>query len=130
LGIPDENGRLMVVDLDQSLTVELTNADGVVAVATFQFVVENGSVVQKLIITVDHVPTDGTTPVDLPVTIDGASVGSIAVDPVTGHGGLTFTTSATPGPDELLFPTGLSLSEGSTITIGADLSGTFVAVFA
>ena len=119
-----------VVDLDQSLTVEMTNADGVVAVATFQYVVENGAVVQKLIITVDNVPTDGTTPVDLPVTINGASVGSITVDPVTGHGSLTFTTSATPGPDELPFPTDLSLSEDSTITIGSDLSGTFVAAFA
>src|SRR5436305_7483994 len=65
-----------VVDLDQALTVEMTNADGVVAVATFGFVVENGLVVQKLVITVDNVPTDGTNSVDLPVTIDGTSVGS------------------------------------------------------
>jgi len=119
-----------VVDLDQSLTVEMTNADGVVAVATFGFVVENGAVVQKLVITVDNVPTDGVTPVDLPVTINSMSVGSITVDPVTGHGSLTFTTSTTPGPDELAFPAGLSLSAGSTIEIGSDLTGTFVAAFA
>jgi Ca2+-binding RTX toxin-like protein len=119
-----------VVDLDQSLTVQMTGTSGELAVATFQYVVENGAVVQKLTITVDNVPTDGVTPVDLPVAIDGTSVGSITVDPVTGHGSLTFTTSATPGPGELPFPTGLMLTEGSTITIGSDLSGTFGALFA
>jgi Ca2+-binding RTX toxin-like protein len=119
-----------VVDLDQNLTAEMTNASGAVALATFQYAIENGLVVQKLTIAVDHVPTDGVTPVDLPVTIDALAVGSIAVDPATGHGSLTFTTSATPASDELPFPAGLALHDGSLITIGSDLSGTFVAEFA
>lgn len=119
-----------VVDLDRNLVAELTNASGVIAVATFQYAVENGLVVQKLTITVDHVPTDGTNPVDLPVTIDTLAVGTITADPLTGHGSLRFTTSSTPGPDELPFPVGLSLHDGSLITIGSDLSGSFVAEFA
>jgi Ca2+-binding RTX toxin-like protein len=119
-----------VVDLDQNLVAEMTNASGVVAVATFQYVVENGTVVQKLTITVDNVPTDGMNPVDLPVTIDTTPVGSITADAVTGHGSLIFTTSSTPGLGELPFPAGVSIHDGSTITIGSDLSGSFVAAFA
>src|SRR5207249_681696 len=71
-----------VVDLDQNLTAEMTNASGVLATATFQYSIENGMVVQKLTITVDNVPTDGVNSVDLPVTIDTMSVGSITADAV------------------------------------------------
>jgi len=115
-----------VVDLDLNLSAELTSATGAVALVTFQYFVENGMVVQKLAITVDHVPTDGINPVDLPVTIDGTSVGTITADAVTGQGSLTFTTSSTPDAGEQPFPTGLSLHDGSVITIGSDLTGTFV----
>jgi Ca2+-binding RTX toxin-like protein len=122
-----------VVDLDQNLVAELTNSDPmspITGTATFQYAVENGVVVQKLVITVDHVPTDGVTPVDLAVTIDGTSAGTLTADPVTGSGSLTFTTSATPPVGELPFPAGVSLHEGSIITVGDNLSGTFVAQFA
>jgi Ca2+-binding RTX toxin-like protein len=102
-----------VVDLDQNLVAEMTNAAGALAVATFQYSVENDMVVQNLTVTVENWPVDGVTPVDLDVVIDGQSVGVVSVDVVTGEGNVTLT--------------GLSMLEGSLITVGSDLSGSFVA---
>jgi Ca2+-binding RTX toxin-like protein len=120
-----------VVDLDQEVTANLVSTSGAptIGTASFQSLVENGVVVQNLVISVQQVPTDGVNPVDLDVAIDGVTIGTITADGATGEGSLTFTTSATPSVDELPFPAGLALLKGSVITIGSDLSGSFTAEF-
>jgi len=113
-----------VVDLDQQLVAEMTGASGATAVAHYGQVVESGMLQTQLTIQVEH-----ATPADvLDVTIDGQLVGQITID-VDGNGSLVFSSNP-DGVESQPFPMGLSLHEGSTITIGSELSGSFMAAFA
>jgi Ca2+-binding RTX toxin-like protein len=112
-----QNG--FVVDVDQNLVATFDpSASGIVADATYGYVIENGQAVQKLTVNVSNVPppADPLTPVVLIVTVDSVEVGTITVDPATGTGSLSVT--------------GVSVAEGSVITVGDDLTGTFAKIFA
>jgi Ca2+-binding RTX toxin-like protein len=111
-----QNG--FVVDVDQNLVANFDpSVSGIVAEATYGYVVENGQAVQKLTVNVSNVPppADPTIPVELVVTLDGVEVGTISVDPVLNTGSLSVT--------------GVTVNEGSIITVGDDLTGTFAKVF-
>ena len=121
-----------VVELDQELVATLTSAtSAAVGVATYKHVIENGAVEVQLTIAVDNWPIDPVTPVPvvLDVTVSGQAtpIGQITVG-VDGHGSVVFSTS--PDGDQLSFPVPFTLAAGSTITVGTDLTGSFVAAFA
>ena len=122
-----------IVDLDQELVAELASlsSSGATGSATFAHVIESGAVELQLTITVDHWPIDPMIPppILLDITVDSwpTPIGQITID-ADGHGSVTFSTS--PDGDELPFPLGFTPTEGDTITVGGDLTGSFAAAFA
>jgi Ca2+-binding RTX toxin-like protein len=109
-----------VVNLGSALVAQMSNGSGATATARFEFSTEGGNPDINLTISVSGA-TAGTS---LPVTINGMAVGSMLTDG-SGNGELHLSSNPEDA-DELPWPTGLVVTTGSTISIGSDLSGTFV----
>jgi len=122
-----------VVDLDKELVATLTSLSdsGATGTAAFKYVIENGAVELQLTVTVDHWPIDPVNPqpVVLDISVDSwpTPIGQITVG-IDGHGTVAFSTI--PDGDEVAFPLGFTLTNGATITVGGDLTGSLVAAFA
>jgi hypothetical protein len=122
-----------VVDLDRELVATLASlsSSGATGTATFRHVIENGAVELQLTITVDQWPIDQMNPQPVVLDITAASwptpIGQITIG-VDGHGSVTFSTS--PDGDELAFPAGFTPTDGDSLTVGGDLTGSLTAAFA
>lgn len=104
------------VDLDATLIASLVSPVAGTGTASFAFNTADGSAEFEL-----EVVVSGATPGTLDVAINGTVVGQLVTD-LTGNGSIVFSTNPNQ-PEEVLL-TGVSIVEGSTITVG-DLTGVF-----
>jgi hypothetical protein len=110
------------VNLNLQLAAELTSPLGVTGYAKFEFKAEENDTAEvELEIEIENAPAGAV----LEVRIDDTLIGSMTVND-QGEGKLKFKSDADE-EGELPFPDGLNLLAGSTILIGADISGTFAA---
>jgi len=115
------------VNLDIELVALLASTPpGVTGSAEFKFEADDTEGAELEL----EIEIAGATPnTSLELRIDGTLIGSIAVNDL-GDGGLRFSSDPDDdgdGPVELAFPAGLILHVGSTILIGTNITGTFVA---
>ena len=108
------------VDLGAALAATLVSPTAGTGTASFAFTTAEGAAEFELQASV----TGAAASTLLPVSINGTSVGTLLTD-ASGNGSVVFSTNPNQ-PDEVLL-TGVSIVEGSTISVG-DLSGVFALV--
>jgi Ca2+-binding RTX toxin-like protein len=110
------------VDLNVELKAVLSSPTGVSGQAEYSYEADDLDGAELEL----EIEIEGATPLTtLDVQIDGALIGSIAVD-ASGHGRLKLSSDPDDeGETEIAFPIGFSIHAGSTIQIGADITGTF-----
>jgi Ca2+-binding RTX toxin-like protein len=105
------------VDLDVALTAALANGAGGTGTANFAFNTSEGKAEFELVVSVTGAAADSL----LDVVVGGVTIGQLQTDG-NGDGSVVFSTSPT-SLDEVLL-TGVSVAEGSSISVG-DLTGVF-----
>ena len=112
------------IDLDQVLSAALTSATVATATgtATFGFTTAEGAAESELVVTVQGYTASSV----LDVSVNGTVIGQITTD-ASGNGTLVASTDPTDDT-ELQIPDGLSITEGATVLVATDLTGTLAVV--
>ena len=110
-------------DLDTEFKAILSGVGSQWAKAEYELENEDGLLETELKIDAKHLAANTV----FDVILDGMTVGQLTTD---GDGEAELKFSSDPDSDELAFPLGFpSIHDGSTISIGTDLQGSFVAKF-